>query len=102
MCIRDRQNPEYEFVPYKYGCFSFSANADLNAMVKKGLLSDTEASYQKIDETDYLKTLKTLDRKKIEELKNLYGNMDANSLMKHTSVSYTHLDVYKRQIMIFI
>jgi uncharacterized protein (DUF488 family) len=83
-----KQNPEYEFVPYKYGCFSFSANADLNAMVKKGLLSDTEASYQKIDETDYLKTLKTLDRKKIEELKNLYGNMDANSLMKHTYINY--------------
>lgn len=27
---------DYEFVPYKFGCYSFSANADLTAMVKKG------------------------------------------------------------------
>lgn len=85
---KHKQNAEYQFVPYKYGCFSFSANADLNAMVKKGLLVDMESSYKKNDETDYLKSLKIFDRKKVEELKNLYGEMDANSLMKHTYINY--------------
>lgn len=32
-----QEKPTYEFVPYKYGCFSFTANADLSAMVKQGL-----------------------------------------------------------------
>ena len=35
--MKHKQNPEYDFVPYKYGCFSFSANADLNALSKKDI-----------------------------------------------------------------
>ena len=29
-----KQNPEYEFVPYKFGCYSYSAGADLKTMIK--------------------------------------------------------------------
>ncbi len=27
--------PAYDFIPYHYGCFSYSANADLTALAKK-------------------------------------------------------------------
>ena len=37
-----KKNPEYEFIPYKFGCYSFSAKADLNTMVKNGSLVETE------------------------------------------------------------
>lgn len=63
---RHKQGPEYDFVPYKYGCYSFSANADLTALSKKGILAETESSFRKIDETDYLKELKSLDRKRLK------------------------------------
>ncbi|MDV3631256.1 hypothetical protein CMU57_06210 [Elizabethkingia anophelis] len=85
---RHKQGPEYDFVPYKYGCYSFSANADLTALSKKGILAETESSFRKIDETDYLKELKSLDKEKIKELKELYGKMSANSLMIHTYINY--------------
>lgn len=79
---------EYEFVPYKYGCYSFSANADLTTLVKKGILNETESSFKRIDNVDYLNSIKLSDRNKIEEIKNLYGNMSANSLMLHTYINY--------------
>ena len=41
--------PEYEFIPYKYGCFSFSAQADLVTMVNKGLLIDDQDGLTKND-----------------------------------------------------
>ncbi|MFY1047450.1 DUF488 family protein [Chryseobacterium sp. GP-SGM7] len=85
---KHKESPEYDFVPYKFGCFSFSANADLNTLVKNGILSDTESSFQKTDDTDYLKTLKVLDRRNIENIKSTYGNMNANSLMIHTYINY--------------
>lgn len=80
--------PDYDFVPYKYGCYSFSANADLTAMVKKGILNETEANFSKNEPLQYFKGLKLNDQKKILELKNLYGNMNVNSLMKHTYINY--------------
>lgn len=82
--------PEYDFIPYKYGCYSFSAGADIKTMVTKSQLSETESSYLKEDNTDYIKSLKEADRKVLLYIKNLYGNMDNTALMKHTYVNYPY------------
>lgn len=58
-----KKDPEYEFVPYKFGCYSFSANANLSTMVKKGSLDENENFFIKNDTDDYLKTLKANDEK---------------------------------------
>ena len=85
---RNQIKPEYDFIPYKYGCYSFSANADLTAMVRQGILQESESDFAKNDEVEYFKTLKLIDQKKILELKESYGKMNANSLMKHTYMNY--------------
>lgn len=85
-----QQKPSYEFIPYKYGCYSYSANADLTAMVKRGFLSETRSHFQNIDETDYFKTLKDQDKKLLLETKSLYGNMNADALMKHTYLNFPY------------
>ena len=36
------QSPSYEFVPFKKGCYSFTAVADKRGLVEKGLLADGE------------------------------------------------------------
>jgi len=82
--------PDYEFVPYKYGCYSFSLQADLTAMVSKKLLDETESHYYKIDNLDYIKNLKTDDKKTILQIKELYGRKSSNALMKHTYVNHPY------------
>jgi hypothetical protein len=37
---KNQQKPEYDFVPYLFGCFSFSASADLKPMVNREILSE--------------------------------------------------------------
>ena len=81
---------EYDFIPYFYGCYSYSANADLMAMVSKGILSETTSHFTKVDTTDYIKTLKEEDRKLLQEIKSHYGNMTANALMKHTYLHFPY------------
>lgn len=85
---KNQTKADYDFVPYKYGCYSFSANADLNAMVRKGILTESEASFAKNDDVIYLKTLKPIDQQRIKDLKESYGKMNAHSLMKHTYINY--------------
>jgi uncharacterized protein (DUF488 family) len=79
---------EYDFVPYKYGCYSYSANADLTRMVSKGLLTESQKHFAKLDKTDYLKLLKPEDLKHLQQVKAEYGKMSANTLMKHTYINY--------------
>lgn len=79
---------EYDFVPYKYGCYSYSAKADLTTMVSKGLLAESQKHFAKLDKTDYLKLVKPEDLKHLQQVKTEYGRMSANTLMKHTYINY--------------
>ena len=81
---------EYDFVPYKFGCYSFSANADLTAMTRTGILSETASRFMLNDKTDYLQTLKDKDKKQLQEIKALYGKMNNNALMKYTYIHYPY------------
>jgi uncharacterized protein (DUF488 family) len=81
---------EYDFIPYKYGCYSYSAKADLVTMVKKGILIENENSFIKNSTTDFIKTLKLDDKKNLEEIVKLYGKMSNNTLIKHTYINYPY------------
>lgn len=81
----------YNFIPYKYGCYSFTAHADMKAMAAQGMLSEYEKSYAKKDPTDYLKQLSTADLELLQELKVRYGKMSGDALIRHT---YLHFPFY--------
>ena len=85
-----QEKPEYEFVPYKYGCFSYSATADLSAMARKGLLSETDTIFAKTASTNYFMSLKPDDQLALRKIKAAYGSMSGNALMKHTYQKYPY------------
>lgn len=87
---RKQQKPVYDFIPYQYGCYSYSANADLTAMARKGILSETTKQFEKIDTTDYIKTLNETDKTIIQEIRTLYGDMPTNVLIKHTYINFPY------------
>lgn len=41
--------PSFEFVPYRFGCFSFTSNADKRYLMSSGLLVDDENQWQLTD-----------------------------------------------------
>ncbi len=89
--ISERQNVKaYDFIPYKYGCFSYSANADLTTMVQKGILTETESHFIRKDKNDYLNTLNIVDQSIVKDVVLLYGKLSPNGLMKHTYVNFPY------------
>lgn len=83
-----QEKKEYDFVPYKYGCFSYSAYADLSAMTTRGMVADNDTHFSRNDQTYYFKQLKPHDKKFLLEVKNDYGKMSADALMKHTYLNF--------------
>lgn len=81
---------EYDFIPFRYGCYSYSANADLTTMVKKGILSETNSHFICNEKTEYFTILKESDKNLLKEIKVKYGKMSANSLMKHTYINFPY------------
>ncbi len=83
-----KQNPEYDFVPFKFGCYSYSAKADMNAMVKKGYLSESENQYAKSDTINYYQKLQPGDRQLLQQVVTDYGSMSSSALIKHTYLNF--------------
>ncbi len=91
LVCQKQKEPEYDFIPYLYGCYSHSAKADLFTMVKKEFLTEDETGYSKKDRKNYLVLLDEEDKKLINQAYFLYSKMDGDSLMKHT---YTNFPYY--------
>lgn len=85
---RKQAKAEYDFIPYRFGCYSYSANADMTTMVKKGFLTEDEKSFSRNDQTDYLQQLKPADKQLLQEVKTHYGKMSTHALIKHTYLNF--------------
>lgn len=83
-----QQKRIYDFVPYRFGCYSYSANADLTAMTARGLVAESKAGYTKLEKTDYLKSISQEDLHHLRQVKTECCRMSARALIKHTYVNY--------------
>lgn len=85
MLLANKQSiPGFYFVPYKYGCYSFQANADLKTMIKYGQVVEEENSWVKTDPANYLPELKENDRRALRAIKCLYGDKSKTELIQLT------------------
>jgi uncharacterized protein (DUF488 family) len=83
-----KQKPEYDFVPYKFGCYSHSVHADMNAMLRRGILTESENQYTIADSESYVDAIKPTDRALIDEVIAAYGKMSNSALIKHTYLNF--------------
>lgn len=89
-----QKEPNYHFVPYKYGCFSFQANADLSTLKKYNQVSEKDNKFWiKQDTTDYISTLKAKDREVLKAIEFLYGQKTADELIKLTYIKYPYFAI---------
>jgi len=85
-----QSNPDYHFVPYKNGCFSFQANADFTTMVKYKQVVEEVNYWNKSDSNDYFSELKEHDRRTLLTIKRIYGGKSKNELLKITYTKYPY------------
>lgn len=79
-----QEKPSFYFVPYKYGCFSFQANADLSTMIKYKLVSEGDKSWRKETTQIYFEDLKSKDQLALNKIKKNFINKSSEYLIKHT------------------
>lgn len=85
-----QKEQDFDFVPYKYGCYSFQANADLNTLTKYGLVHQTEQGWEKANEENFLSGLKKIDKEILLVVKELYKDKTAAELIKITYKKYPY------------
>ncbi len=79
----NKQNPFFEFIPYKYGCFSYQANQDMSTLTKYDLVDETEKHWQLNRKVNYLNELKTSDKILITKFYQRFKTLQGNELIKY-------------------
>ena len=60
-----QQDKSYEFVPYKFGCFSFQSHADRRRLIEVGAIVDTDNWWKLAGDEDYIAQINPVEQEKI-------------------------------------
>lgn len=92
---RKQATKSYDFVPYRYGCFSFQANQDIATLEKYGYLEISEGEngrHIKLNRREKYSTMLDLfDHQALLGIKEQFGKMSQRELIGYT---YRHYPYY--------
>jgi uncharacterized protein (DUF488 family) len=91
-----KDDPFFEFIPYKYGCFSFQANQDMSTMIKYNLIEESEKHWHLVDKKNYLGELKMKDKILISNFYRKFNSLKDNELIKYVYEHYPYYAINSR------
>ena len=92
LVTRKQEKKSFDFVPYKYGCFSFQANQDLVTLGKYDLIKSTStqksSKWVLRSDTSFYSELSKEDQSAIKTVKREIKGFSQKELIKHTYLNY--------------
>jgi len=92
LVTRLQKKKAFDFVPYKYGCYSFQANQDLNTLSKYGLVEketkNKESTWKLIETDSLVYSLNKEDKQFILDIKRKIEFLSLKELVKYTYINY--------------
>ncbi len=88
-CFEYEDEPTYEFVPYKYGCFSFTSYADKRKLIEKGLLENEDHVWKLTSAGMSISTGLPLP-KKMQDFAEKYEGLRGNELVAESYRRYPY------------
>jgi len=85
---RKQETKAFDFVPYRYGCFSFQANQDIATLKTYGYVSYNENDIILEKNDNYFSQLNMFDKQYVLEIKSQFGNFSQDDLIKYTYINY--------------
>lgn len=91
---REQSDKSFDFIPNKYGCYSFIADQDLAVLEKKKYINVSEGSKGRQislrEKTNYTSILNIFDQQILHDIKSKYGLMSQNELIRYTYLKYPY------------
>ena len=88
VCV-DQKKPAYEFIPHRFGCFSFQIDADKRTLTKYGLVSDTD-DWRLADNRRYFHLLTPDDQKRVTDVVTVFKRKRGRALIQHVYRQYPY------------
>jgi uncharacterized protein (DUF488 family) len=84
------QDKSYDFVPYKYGCFSFQSYADRRRLKEVGAIANTDDWEIAEDADDYISTLNSSTQENVVLFVEKFKGIKGDDLVRHIYKNYPY------------
>ena len=92
LLTRLQKDKAFDFIPYKYGCYSLQANQDLMVLEKMGYVAREQnknsISWKLVSKDDFIGAIKKEDISCLNNVFRTYGEYRTNDLIKYTYLNY--------------
>lgn len=92
-----QENKSYEFIPSKYGCFSYQSYADRRKLIDFGLI-DSSDKWRLITSNDYINELDSIEQKRLTLFINRFKYLKNKELSRYIFKNYPYYGI-KSQII---
>lgn len=90
LMTRLQVKPAFDFIPHKYGCFSFQAENDMLSLAKQGLIQAQDKHFVLSEYADFIAMLKPPEHQSIKKIHQQYKHLRDNDLVKRLYVEYPY------------
>lgn len=84
-----QKDKSYEFIPYKYGCFSFQSDADKRKLTDIGIIKAGE-NWEIVEKNYYITQIANEDRENLILFRNKFKNIKGNNLVRNVYRQYPY------------
>lgn len=92
LLTRLQKEKAFDFIPYKYGCYSLQANQDLMVLEKMGYIkreqNKSAISWKLISKEDFIEAIKKDDLSCLNNIFRSFSEYRTNDLIKYTYLNY--------------
>lgn len=89
LVCQTQDKPAYEFIPHRFGCYSFQVDADKRTLTKYGLIHDRDV-WQLSGKNRYLHLLNPPDREHVDKVVSEYGKLKGRKLIQQVYRAYPY------------
>jgi uncharacterized protein (DUF488 family) len=90
LVTRKQEIKTFDFVPYRYGCFSFQANQDIATLKTYGYVSLNDNDIKLEKNENCYSQLTLFDIQYVSEIKEQFASMSQTDLIRYTYVNYPY------------
>lgn len=90
LLVRELGTRHYDFVPYKYGCYSFQSYYDKRILIKYGMLCDDDNRWILNKSGDYLQLISHRERDIVLSTKEKYSALSGEALLRYIYKKYPY------------
>jgi uncharacterized protein (DUF488 family) len=90
---KNQSTPSFDFVPHKYGCYSFQANWDMTILASQGYVEEKNKTWHLKNQSNFFKELKKEDSLRLMYIFERYQNYSAKELMIETYQKYPYFAI---------